>query len=109
MKDTDKVTLTIGQLKKLVKESFNEDYEDYEETIRYNDILDELSDFSLNELKNIITDPDKLEKIENSIIDFRPNSWNEDNLQKAIRSTIRRILSGTSIRKLRSIIGRDQI
>lgn len=106
MKDTDKVTLTIGQLKKLIKESFNEDYE---ETIRYNDIIDELSEFSLNELKNIITDPDKLEKIENSIIDFRPNSWNEDNLQKAIRSTIRRILSGTSIRKLRSIIGRDQI
>ena len=33
MKNTDKVTLTVGQLKKLIKESFEDDFEKEADTI----------------------------------------------------------------------------
>lgn len=43
MKNGDKITMTVGQLKRLIRESINE-----QSYITYNDILDELSDSGLS-------------------------------------------------------------
>lgn len=59
MKNTDKITLTIGQLKRLIKESkFKKVLKEFHETdkgdiLTYNDILDYLEGLSVTDLMDI--------------------------------------------------------
>jgi len=113
MKDTDKVTLTIGQLKKLIKESKTKklikefkETEDGFEIITYNDILDYLDGFSVDDLKEIYTDA------ELDVDRFLDNFFfpeNGENVENALKVMASLLLKGKTIDQLRKLYGEQEI
>lgn len=121
MKNTDKVTLTVGQIKKLIKEAksprqaFDEIHaglmDEYEDAqyITYNDIFDELEGIDEAELEELFNDNEAVDLIADHIMDSFPMAENGDLLNDAILEVAEYLLSGLSIQKMRTRMGKQEI
>lgn len=106
MKNIDKITLTIGQLKRLIKEaksSFNDPYYDVE-FITYNHVLDALKD---EDIEDVIVNYG--EDLADYLQDFYTFASNQYNLQKAILKMAKLIARGNTIQSLRKLFGNKAI
>lgn len=104
MKNTDKITLTIGQLKRLISESI-EDYS-YHNTklITYNDVLNDLDG---EDIEDVIVNYG--EDLADWLQDFYLNATNWQNLQNAILKMAKLINQGRSVESLRREFGKKAI